>query len=535
MADLKDYLSNPLLEHLQDAFSAVLGAPVCICSPDGEPLIDAPDPADWDRALPSGRTRTVRQMPASQAGAVDVPVLIDGMVAGRVCMDPEAEASRRLVDTETMLRLMSCVIGRLCDSATRLHNRVVQLLTLFRVLEKLNEQTGSQEILDAVTQIVMEAMTAKACSIRLLSEDGQELRIQAVRSFSPQYLDTRPIPLSESPLDQEILASDEPVYVADMASDPRVHNREQVRREGVVSALCARMAHKDTVIGTLRVFMGVEHEFDWFDRQLLMAIASAAAAAILNVRLHAEAETAETIRRQLAMAGEVQRRMIPQDDPTIPGLDIYAFYEPSYQLAGDFYDYIDLPEDNLGLAICDVVGKGVRASLMMAFLRASLRAHAMNVYDISQILTLVNRDMCAGTAMNDFATLFYGVLDARAKRMTYCCGGHIPPVIVRDGQICRLKARGGVVGVVPEMTFPQDIVELQSGDVLLAYTDGLSEALSFDEEEYGHERIEQALLYATSQGYSAQGIARYCVWDMSRFAGLHMRRDDLTVIAIRIL
>jgi len=370
--------------------------------------------------------------------------------------------------------------------------------------------------------------------VRLLSEDGTELVIRAVYSISSDYLDKRPIPLSKSKLDLEALTTNKVVYVADVGTDPRVVHPKDSRREGLVSGLCAPMIYKGKGEGVLRVFTGKPHRFTWFDKQLLQAIASAAAAAIANARLHDEAVQSHAIKRQLAQAGEVQRKMIPHKSPKIEGFDIHGEYIPSYELAGDFFDFIKLPDENLGIAVCDVVGKGIRASLLMASIRASLRAHARNVYDMGDLLGQVNRDLCADTISSDFATMFYCVLNHSTKRLTYCCAGHMPPILVRDGKIVELEARGGMLGIVPDMKYPKGVVDLLPGDVILAYTDGLSEAVNFEHEEYGRPRIEHALTVAISKGYSAENIIRHCLWDMRRFTGLHRLMDDRTLVVIKV-
>ena len=545
MATLKDYLSENDLQRVQNAFSVVAGQPVGICSADGRPLPPPTDRPAEDKSPPESKPtqrlkRPKRRRPDRESLISQyIPVLLGGEVVGRVRLMSEADSSAESPAAEpfqtSLLQLMAGVLTHLCEGAIQLRSRIKQLLALHRVTEEITGVRDLQQVLDAVTQTVVDAMRVKACSIRLLNEDDSELVIRAVHSISPQYLDKRPIPLSDSQLDREVLESDQPVYVADMTTDPRVIYRAEAKREGLVSGLCAPMVFKGRREGVLRAFTGRRHEFDWFDRQLLQTIANSAGAAIANARLYEEAAQSWQIKRQLALGGEVQRRMIPPRSPSAEGFDIYAAYIPSQELAGDFYDFIKLPRENLGLAVCDVAGKGVRASLLMASIRASLRAHAVNVYDMSDVLGRVNRDLCADTLSSDFATMFYGVLDTKAKRLTYTSAGHLPPFLVRNGAVSCLETRGGVLGVLPEMEYPLENFELLPGDVILAYTDGLNEAINFQGEPYGCERIEQALLYATAENYSAEGIVRYCLWDLRRFAGLHRRNDDRTLLAIKAL
>jgi len=177
----------------------------------------------------------------------------------------------------------------------------------------------------------------------------------------------------------------------------------------------------------------------------------------------------------------------------------------------------------------------VRASLLMASVRASLRAHAANVYEMSEVLRKVNRDLCADTLGTDFATMFYGVLDLDTRRFTYSNAGHVPPILFRGGHVRRLDAGGAVLGIDPAVPYQHESFVLSPGDVVLAYTDGLSEAMNFRDELFGRDRIERAASAAIGMEYSADGIVKHVLWEMRRFAGLQTRFDDLTLIALLVL
>ena len=193
-----------------------------------------------------------------------------------------------------------------------------------------------------------------------------------------------------------------------------------------------------------------------------------------------------------------------------------------------------LPDDNIGIVICDVVGKGVRASILMSSIRASLRAHASNMYDMYEVIRKVNHDLLVDTLTSDFATMFYCVLDTRARRLTYCGAGYLPPLLIRNGKPRYLKSEGGMIGVLEDMDFPVVSMDLFEGDVILMYTDGLVESMNFKGEEYGRQRAEEAACFAVQNKYSLDSVIRYCIWDMRRFAGLSQRADDLTMVGIRV-
>jgi len=518
MGNLSEYIDAESLTRLRRAFSAIVQCPVTVS----------------DR--PPGRDETHYEM----------PIRIDRRVIGSVGIErrylPDGTdrqgTSAGAAQSEWRLRfldLAATLLGRLCEDRQESRRRAEQLATLYQVTA---EFTGTQElqmILDQVARTVLDVLQAKACSIRLLSENRTELLVQAVAGLSQEYLEKGPILVSQSVIDQEVLRTLRPVYIADERADPRVLYPAEARREGIVSALCAPITYKGRVEGVLRVYTAEAHEFDWFEVSLLEAIAAQAGAAIVNARLHQEAMASERMRRALAMAGEVQRRMIPSSPPSIPGYDIAAVYVPTYELSGDFFDFLQLPTGKLGIVVCDVVGKGVRASLLMSSVRSSLRAHAHHFDDLPTVVEHVNADLCEGTQASDFATLVYAELDPPGRRLTYAVAGHPPPILLRDGEARPLEEHGMLLGIDEGASWSDQTIDLQTGDVLLIYTDGLTEAMNFNDEAFGRRRVVEAARAAIDQGRSADGLARHVVWAMRCFAGLQQRLDDLTLLALCVV
>jgi len=525
MAKLTDYLDPNAIAEIEESFRAATGQAVRICQPDGRALIEGeplPAPTDPNRTKPEEQD--------------EAPVVVNGETIAVIRLGPQDRPAARMHTANgPMIRLMADQVGRLCRQQDQLQTRVGELAGLYRLTAQFAVQKDLQALLDLVADTVVQTLKAKGCTIRLLSDNRRDLAIKAVANLSPVYLDKGSIRLADSQIDREVLDSLQCVYVADERTDPRVLYPAEARREGIVSALCAPLVYHGRPEGVLHVYTGEPHEFDWFEVSLLQAIAVHAAAAIVNARLSEQAVQGAETKRYIRLAGIVQRRMIPAQPPHLGEFDIGAVYVPCFELGGDFYDFIDLPEENLALAVCDVVGKGVRASLLMASIRASLRAHATEVYDMSEVLAKVNRTLCADSAGSDFATLFYAVLDRRLHRITYATAGHIPPLLFRDGQPRRLSTGGGVLGVNEFARWEHDWLTWRSGDVLLAYTDGLSEAMNFDDEVFGHPRVQAAGADAIERGCDAKGIVKHVLWEMRRFAGLHTRFDDLTIVAIKVL
>ena len=532
MAQLTEYLNLETLQHLQDAFSAVGRAAIRICDVDGKPLTG---PSPFAEIEEAGQDVPVFGTERAEAAA---PVMVEDDIICRVRLDTplggeavEAVSGRQL----KLIGLVTGVIARLCQREKQLRTRVDELAALYRLTAEFTSQRDLQALLDMVAATVVTAMKAKACSIRIISEDDSELVLKAVANLSAEYLRKGPVPLDKSRIDQEAVTTGQPVYIADLGSDPRVLYPREAETEGIVSGLCAPMIYRGRPEGAIRVYMAEKHEFDWFEVSLLKAIAAEAAAAIVNARLHAETVRSANMQRQLRLAGEVQRRMIPSEPPKVEGFDIAAIYVPCFELAGDFYDFIQLPKGNLGLAVCDVVGKGVRASLLTASIRASLRAHATNVYDMADVLRKVNHDLCSDTLSSDFATLFYGVLDTSRRRLTYSNAGHIPPLLIRDGKARRLETGGGVLGIEEALNWSKEVISLRKDDFILAHTDGLHEAMNFEDETFGLQRVEKTALKSAEPSQTAEGLAKAVLWEMRRFTGLQTRLDDLTLICIKVL
>jgi len=510
---LTDYIQPWVLEQLQELFSQAAGASMRILGSD--------DP------VPSGQSQA--------AVAVGEDIVARVVISRPGVPGEDKSAATDVIEPQRFADLAGEVLSRLAGQQEQLRSRIEELAALYRLTAEFTSRRDLQGVLDMVAQTVVEVLGAKSCAIRLINEDRSELVIKAVTNLSRKYLEKGPILLSASKIDQVVLERLKPVYIADLRTDPRVLYPNEACEEGIVSGLCCPMVYRGRPEGVLRVYTGRIHEFDWFEVSLAEAIAAEAAAAIVNARLYAEAVRSANMQRQLKMAGTVQRRMIPAWAPEMPRLDIGAVYVPCFELGGDFYDFIRLGEHNLGISVCDVVGKGVRASLLMASVRASLRAHASNVYELSEVVRRVNQEVCADTGPADFATLFYGVIDTADRRFTYVNAGHMPPLLIRDGQFSHLAPGGGILGLDDEAQWRHENFLLQPGDVVLCYTDGLTDAMNFGDEPFGRSRVEAAVLDAIQLGRDADGIVKHVLWEMRRFAGLQTRFDDLTVVAVRAL
>jgi len=400
---------------------------------------------------------------------------------------------------------------------------------------KLAGRGNVQEILDTATRLLVETMHLRASGIRLLDEDTGVLRIASVCNLSNEYLDKGAISATQSPIDVEALGG-KTVYVRDVRTDPRTRYREKSRKEGLVSALVTPLRSSGRPIGVLRAYMGHEHEFSCFDVGLMEALASQTAAAIVNARLRRDARDAERLERQVKLAGEVQRRMFPRRLPANPHYQFGCIYEPSFDLGGDFYDLLEFPEGEVGVVIADVIGKGIPASLMMASARSAIRGHIKCTPDLAEVMSEVNRRLCHDTLNSEFLTAFYGVLSPDGRRLRYCNAGHEPLILMREGKIRTLDVGGLVLGIDPSARYEWAEHLIKPNDLLVLITDGIIEALDFDDRAYGRDRLHDSILRhgADALGHSPDFIAKQLLWDVRRFTGLAKLADDITLVVTRV-
>jgi sigma-B regulation protein RsbU (phosphoserine phosphatase) len=273
------------------------------------------------------------------------------------------------------------------------------------------------------------------------------------------------------------------------------------------------------------------------DIRLLQAVAVQMGMALENSRLAASLahETAhrEVMNRELEIAREVQERLFPQKFPKVSGVDCFGYCRPARGVGGDYYDFIELPDGRLGIAIGDVSGKGVPAALMMASLQASLRGQAMaGIHDLAELMRNVNKLVYDTSQSNRYATFFYGEFDSATKKLAYVNAGHNPPLILRGDAVIRLDASGPVVGLLPGADYCMEVCQLKPGDIFVGYTDGISEAMNEQDEEWEEDRFIAAA--EACAGESAREMTQGIFRDADAFTRSAKQYDDMTLLVMKL-
>ena len=421
------------------------------------------------------------------------------------------------------------------QTAARLDRKVRSLNKgLSSVRETSRLLTGPldlQQVLEIVVKTIAQAVGADAAGLRLLDEETGSLNLKATYALTDSYINKGPVTVGESTLNVRAL-NGEAIVVEDMRTDPHFQKYQQdIIREDLVSNLTIGLIYKDKGIGTLRLYSKKLRLFSPSDISTAQTVAAQSAAAIVNARLYAETLEAEHMARQLKIAADVQRHLIPHLLPDIKNIDLAGLYVPCHEVGGDFYDYFLLPDKRLVLAIGDVMGKGVPASLAMASLRAALRAYAEQNEKLEVLLRRLNLMLCRDLIPGEFATLFCAILDPTDYTLTYCNCGHEPPILIRPHHCQTLNADGMILGVDKNNEYPPSRLSLQKNDMLVMFTDGLADALNFENQPFGRDRIVDAALNSASM--TAEQAAKNILWLMRKFAGLTTRYDDTALVVLK--
>ncbi len=320
------------------------------------------------------------------------------------------------------------------------------------------------------------------------------------------------------------------IIVADVSSNTDyIPIRSQTKSEMAVP-----IKMNETLIGVFNVESDSPNAYNNHHLDLMSGFASLAAVSIERARMHEESIAARRFEHELSIARRIQMTFLPAGNPVIAGIDIAGINIPSAAVGGDYYDFIPIVENQYGIAIGDVSGKGIPAALIMAAFRASLKAEIRNNFAIRTILSKVNNLLYESIERDRFVTAVYGVLDSSKRVFTYSNAGHNQPIIRRaSGHTDYLKEGGVALGVFLDSHYQEKSITLHPGDVMLFYTDGVTEVFNEEGKEFGVERLRQAL--DESSRLSAREIIDYIEKKTTSFHHQEREMDDLTMIVIKAL
>jgi sigma-B regulation protein RsbU (phosphoserine phosphatase) len=409
-------------------------------------------------------------------------------------------------------------------------------LVLTELSEHARRFTEKQPLIETITRRISDVLHVPQVAVWLRGSDVFHLQqALGIPMFEPVLL------ADGSATVQTVSRADHPVtlyrenpdewFVEASAEEQGILNR-------VNTEVLLGLPGRDRLMGVIALGPKQSEEpYTPSDLRLLRSVATQTGMALevsdLAHSLALEAAQRERIHREMEIAREVQERLFPQYIPATSGVDLAGHCRPAQSVGGDYYDFIELEAGRLGLAIGDVSGKGISAALLMASLRASLRG--MTLYgssDLAGLMQKVNRLVYEASAANRYATFFFAVYDPTSRELSYVNAGHNPPVLLHGAEVLCLETGGCVVGLMPSVPYSQGSLTLAPGDILLAYTDGISEAMTASDEEWGEERMIAAFQSAhlKSAGETVNEMFR-AADTFTRGAPQH---DDMTVVVLKL-
>lgn len=406
------------------------------------------------------------------------------------------------------------------------------LAVLTRAGMELISYRPLEEVLEVIMDLVFEAIPAERGFLMLLEGEGRDLVSKVVRDLKKRHGDT--ISLSRT-IARMVIENRQSVLTSDAQADDRFKMKESVVLQRIHSAMCVPLWNNREVIGLIYAdTINAAKTFAPEDLKLLTLLANIAAVKIENSRLFEETVAKQRMEKELQQASEIQRKLLPTTTPSFPGYEVTGYNDPCREVGGDYFDFIDRFPGRIGFAIGDVSGKGMGAALLMATVRASFRAHIEVDGPLEGLISALNATIVQSAGSNSFVSFFYGEIMSETGHLRYVNAGHNPPILVRaSGAIERLPAGGLILGVIPGAAYKLGQIRIDPGDLLAAYSDGVTETQNEIDEEYGEERLIEILKRSLNEpvGRTQQAVAA----SLRAFAGAAPVYDDTTLLLIRRL
>jgi phosphoserine phosphatase RsbU/P len=388
------------------------------------------------------------------------------------------------------------------------------------------------ETLEQVVSLVFEAVPADRCMVMMRDDKSPELKV-AVARLRDRVGEVGEIRISRSVID-EVVTNGKSVLTSDAQADPRFAGGT-VMLQGVRSVLAVPLGVGAKVFGIIYADSPLaEGRFTEDHLKVLTTLASVAAIRVENARLTEEQMERERLEREQQVASEIQQRFLPASAPVVAGYELQGISFPCYEIGGDYYDFIQRENGKLIVALGDVSGKGTAAALLMSSLHAAVHAQAETHSSLAKTIGAVNRYLVESIPANRFVTLFYAELDPRDGALVFLNAGHNPPLIVHaSGTMEQLAAGGLPLGIMPNADFREGRTQLHPGDVLVIYSDGVSEAVNPGGEEFGPTRLYEVV--ARNLDASAGGIRDRIESALTKFCQGTPAADDITLVICKRL
>jgi len=410
----------------------------------------------------------------------------------------------------------------------RLYNmnkqKVQELGILFDVGKRISEQLNPQEVLRSMAEQFLWVLKADGCSIMLLDKDEKTLSIEVTRGSTRKTEIHKKIKLGQGFVGR-VARTMQSIVIHDLGKDTgEFAFPKALRQEGITTILSIPLATKDELLGVVNLYTRQRRDYSSSEMHLMQTLSAQGGVALRNAR---------TFEENYHIAQLIHRSLLPSHLPSIKDYDFGFQYLPSQEISGDYFDVLEM-RGKLGIAVADVSGKGTAAAIFTAQAKYAWKAYCLIEHDPQKVLELLNRMMVENTPTEKFISMFYGVLEPKKKEFIYSNAGHLPPILYRAaGKQCRhLTAPGLLLGIDEDAEFVKRSINLHSGDILVFYTDGVTEARNESRDIFGIERLEEVLM--ENSEHAAQVIANKILATVRQFAHRRNLEDDITVVVLKI-
>jgi len=422
---------------------------------------------------------------------------------------------------------------RLDEENRRLRKAVEELSILNDLSRVISSTMDPQEVMETIVKRSVKAIGAEQGAITLVEES----------SGSPMKTLIRASDTSKSQMkfhiDQNILGwmiiHKKPLMSNDVTKDENFKMFKMSSTTSIRSLLCVPLLVKNRLIGLLTLFnKKEEREFTEDDQRLLAIIATQSAQVLESVRLYEQEQAKLAMDRELSAAREIQRSLLPQTIPALPGVDIAARTIPAREVGGDYYDFIPLGNNSVEMVLADVSGKGLGAALLAAMGKGVLYAELTKKQSPKEVMTETNRIIRRNMQRRSFITLLIGLLDTARRTLTVCCAGHCPPIMYKSERSSAewLPVRGPALNFMEEIRYEECNLTLDPGDVYLFFSDGITEAANAKGEFFGEERLKTVVEHSHEQ--AANEILNSILAAVDLFSSGAKQSDDRTIVVVKV-
>ncbi|MCA9080706.1 MAG: SpoIIE family protein phosphatase [Planctomycetaceae bacterium] len=485
------------------------------------------------------------ELPRPVAGSARETIDLDDLAAtsGSAVLDEshifvvtdELDAADGLSDSFESPTSSRSLVGDLDEDTNSRINPNVKLQAVLEITRALSRELRIEKVLPKLLETLFNIFPQAEQGFVLLREGDEEnsrLKLKASRARGGQTADAVAISMT---VVRHALQTKEAILSENVLDDSRFKGSTALSKMRIRSMMCVPLLTQDAEqdgLGVIQIVTRDENQaFTDEDLDLLITLASQAAIKVENARLHEEALQNREFERDLEFATQVQLGFLPKSRPHPDGYTFADYYEAALRVGGDYFDYISLPDGRIVIAIGDVAGKGMPAALLMARLYSSTRFQVLTQPDLEAAVTGLNEEISCSGLGHRFITFLAMELNPKKHTLKIVNAGHLAPLLRHaDGAVSQLGRETSALplGILPEQVYGSTVVQIAPGDVVVAYTDGVTEAMSVEKEIYGRARLETEL--AKFDG-SVDALVETIVEQVEEFSGGHALRDDTCLLS----